>query len=148
MDTEELYKWGKKLLGPVFISVFSAHQAPDIIQRRPAALIVNTDTYDKPGKHWIAMYFDKNGKGRFFDSYGRKPSFLRLCWKHFMDNNSNEWTFNKIQVQKSGSNLCGVHCLMYLLERSRNPHAADADILKDFSDTNMEKIADLLQIKV
>ncbi len=32
----------------------------------PHLLVCNTDPSDKPGRHWIAIYVDENGRGDFF----------------------------------------------------------------------------------
>ena len=37
-------------------------------------MVINLDTHDKPGSHWVSLYtnFDKN-QVYFFDSFGKKP---------------------------------------------------------------------------
>ena len=35
-----------------------------------------------PGTHWIAIYFNEQMKGEFFDSYGKHPIHYD---KHFLD---------------------------------------------------------------
>ena len=35
----------------------------------PSAYVINTHPSSLHGEHWIAMYFDENGKGEYFDSY-------------------------------------------------------------------------------
>ena len=56
-----------------FKGVYAANQLPFILDSYPAAFVVNTDPSDLPGTHWVAFYFDMNGKGEFFDSYGKAP---------------------------------------------------------------------------
>ena len=47
-----------------YIGTFSRDLLPnDLPLMRKAGLIVNTDTHDLPGEHWIAIYLDKNGRG-------------------------------------------------------------------------------------
>ena len=41
--------------------------------KRKCGLIINTDTHDLPGKHWIAIYLGENGGREYFDSYGLPP---------------------------------------------------------------------------
>ena len=36
----------------------------------PSAYVINSDPSSKPGEHWVAVYFDKRGRGEYFDSYG------------------------------------------------------------------------------
>jgi hypothetical protein len=41
---------------------------------RKYALVINLDTHDKGGSHWVSMFVDLNKAGiYFFDSYGFKP---------------------------------------------------------------------------
>ena len=49
----------------------------------PSACVINSDTSDKKGEHWVAIYFDKNRRGEYFDSYGPTPAILGL--KAYMD---------------------------------------------------------------
>ena len=49
----------------------------------PSAYVINSHPSSKPKEHWIAVYFDKHGKGEYFDSYGLHPSMngvLPLLW--------------------------------------------------------------------
>ena len=52
-----------------FDGVFSIDNLPD----DPRLLVCNTDPSDKPGRHWIAIYVDDDGRVDFFDSFGRRP---------------------------------------------------------------------------
>ena len=36
----------------------------------PSAYVINSETHDQPGEHWVAVYFDQHGRGEYFDSYG------------------------------------------------------------------------------
>ena len=44
----------------------------------PIAYVINSDTSDKKGEHWVVVYFDKNRRGEYFDSYGLPPAVLGL----------------------------------------------------------------------
>ena len=50
------------------------------INEYPKSFVVNTDPMELPGTHWIAVYFNEQMKGEFFDSYGKHP-----IHKHFLD---------------------------------------------------------------
>ena len=70
----------------IFQGVFSA----DTLPRQPRLLVCNTDESTKPGQHWIAINVDTNGRGEYFDSFGREPD------KHFeayMNKHCARWTF-------------------------------------------------------
>ena len=66
-----------------FLGVFASDQLPSKISTYPSGLIVNTDPIDKPGQHWVAMYFPNEGE-EFFDSYGFPPSFYTNRFTKFL----------------------------------------------------------------
>ena len=39
----------------------------------PSSFVINLDPSYKPGSHWVAVYFDKNGVGEFFYSFAGYP---------------------------------------------------------------------------
>ena len=49
----------------------------------PSAYVINSDPSSEPGEHWIAVYFDKCGRGEYFNSYGLAPAFVGL--ESYMD---------------------------------------------------------------
>ena len=63
-----------------------------------------------PGAHWIAIYFDKQVKGEFFDSYGKHPIHYNKHFLDFMNRNAVEWEHNKISFKVlsrlSVDNIC------------------------------------------
>ena len=44
----------------------------------PSAYVINSDPSSKPEEHWVAVYFDKRGRGEYFDSYGLPPTLVGL----------------------------------------------------------------------
>jgi len=44
----------------------------DTMPSKPHLLVCNTDPSDKPGQHWVCIYVDDDGRGEFFDSFGRR----------------------------------------------------------------------------
>jgi hypothetical protein len=52
----------------IFQGVFRVDTLPD----GPRLLVCNTDPSIKPGKHWVAIFVDLNGRGEYFDSFGQK----------------------------------------------------------------------------
>lgn len=97
---------------PGFQGVFSS----DTLPTNPRLLVCNTDPSKEPGEHWISIYVDVNGRGEYFDSFGRPPN------KHFeryMNSNCIRWTFNKRQLQSRISGFCGYYCCLYVVLRCR-----------------------------
>ena len=73
--------------------------------------MVSTDPMKLPGTHWIAIYFDEQMKGEFFDSYGKHPIQYKKNFVDFMNRNAVEWEHNKIKLQRAFSTVCGQYCI-------------------------------------
>lgn len=59
-----------------FGSSWAGCNASDRAKFKPGTFqIINTDTHDKPGSHWLGVYQTKK-KVYVFDSYGRKIASL------------------------------------------------------------------------
>ncbi len=80
-------------------------------------MVLNTDSHEKPGEHWLAIYVDENGFGEFFDSYANNPERFGLI--NYLNKNCRIWTYNK-QIIQGNSNFCGYYCVLFLLFRARN----------------------------
>ena len=64
----------------------------------PSAYVINSDPSSKPGEHWVAVYFDKRGRGEYFDSYGLPPTLVGL--DSYMDAYSlSGWIYNRKTLQ-------------------------------------------------
>ena len=74
MNTEEIKKaiCQDPSAEAIFAGVYARDQLPRSI-KYPAAMVWNTDPADQPGEHWIAAYFNEDGLGENFDSYGLAP---------------------------------------------------------------------------
>lgn len=61
-------------------------------------MVINLDTHDKSGSHWVGLYSDlKKKQIYFFDSYGHKPEKLI---KNFMERIAN-WMVKKYNLNNS-----------------------------------------------
>ena len=86
MNTDQIEHFLKK---DVYArKVFKKACARDQLKRvgYPSAYVINTHPKSLPGEHWIAVYFDKNGKGEYFDSYGLPPRVNKFT--EFMNRNA------------------------------------------------------------
>jgi hypothetical protein len=54
-------------------TVCCADELPDHVGVRPRTFIVNTDTCDRGGSHWVAFHFPHVGPAEYFDSLGNAP---------------------------------------------------------------------------
>lgn len=115
MDTRDIERFinRDRVCRATFQGVFSS----DTLPRNPRLLICNTDPSSEPGQHWIAIHVDEYGRGEYFDSFGRPPSFN---FRRYMDTHcGHRWTYNKRQLQSIISSFCGYYCCFYCLLRSR-----------------------------
>jgi hypothetical protein len=124
----------------VFKRVYARNRLP-IRLDVPSSLVGNTDTGDRPGTHWVALYIDANSRGEYYDPTGRPP-FLR-AYVNSMNEHCTSWTYNTVRAQEEGFTVCEHHCISYLIHRcARKPmgdvtrtlrHPREAtDIVKTF----------------
>lgn len=58
-----------------YMGCFPADRIPKC-QKFPCAAVLNLDTANKRGSHWVAMYAPSGGQVYYFDSYGDAPTDL------------------------------------------------------------------------
>lgn len=105
----------RKKFGGVFAENHLAHS----LDFYPCGYIANTDPSNKPGKHWVAFYFNTPEQGEIFDSYGKRPSYYSENFVDFLDQNSKHWSFNKKELQSVLTAVCGQYCIFYLMHKAR-----------------------------
>lgn len=101
-----------------FCGVFPADMLPRQLEKLPALLVANSDCSHLPGQHWVAIHVDAQGRGEYFDSFGRPP--VVRAHRQFMDRVCEKWSFNRNQLQDLGGIVCGQYCIMYLLHKAHN----------------------------
>jgi hypothetical protein len=62
--------WSDKWTRSSFLGCFPTDKIPTIIEKYPASLIINLDTHQKPGTHWVAAYIENASTVFYFDSFG------------------------------------------------------------------------------
>ena len=124
--TTSLKLFAKKLFPEEsFLGVFASDTLPnrtaEILKNK--SLIINTDTHNLPGTHWVAI-LSRDNEAYFFDPFGFQPIPEIASWlnRHFK-----KWTFNKRQVQPTTSDYCGYFCLYFLYAATRVPHLKHSD---------------------
>ena len=96
-----------------WLGVFARDELPDVNkERRPFALVLNTDPRSQPGQHWLALFSPKEGPIEIFDSFGLPPSSYGLA--NLLP------TYSLIQLQSFFSALCGHYCIFFLNQRSNS----------------------------
>lgn len=134
----------KKIGVNVFKGVYSSDHLPPAVKfSKPWCLIANTDCSHNGGSHWTGMYFDKEGSGHYFDSYGTPPQ--KKEWIQYLEKNSKDghWVMQRRQIQGEFTPYCGHYAAYYLLERHSKPlsvsdyklmlHVNDSNIIKNIS---------------
>lgn len=76
--------------------------------------IVNLDSINGPGSHWVA-YKRKNNQVIYFDSFGNLHPPVELL-KYFNSNGLCTILYNYDNYQSFNSIVCGHLCLKFLLE--------------------------------
>ena len=99
-----------------------------------AGIIFNTDTFDKPGRHWVAFFIDNiNKKCEYFDSNGLPPNKqIRTFIMFFMNNYCKDYIYvqNNIKHQY-GMIECGIYSIFYLLSRLIGENPNDRRLILD-----------------
>jgi hypothetical protein len=110
----ELHRSGKKLLGRAFKGVYAADTLPPLTTTGPAYLIVNADSHDQPGSHWMGLA--KSGKSLYFyDSFGRTPATILPNLPTYAAANGLRLVAGKsTPEQKREQNDCGARTLAWL----------------------------------
>lgn len=78
--------------------------------------ILNTDISNQPGKHWVALFVDKNTI-YYFDSYGGDP-FKDVYLSRFIElvgNRRKKVYKNNRRVQQLTSPVCGYYAIAFIL---------------------------------
>lgn len=102
----------------VFCGVYPRDRLPRRIPKRPAAYVINTDPHNKPGEHWLALFFDRRGGVEYFDSYGFPPWHPEI--KTFIAENSQKQAIvNTRPIQALQSIACGLYAVYFIIMRSR-----------------------------
>jgi hypothetical protein len=135
-DSEQLAQFLYPRL-ETFRGVYSANEL-DRSQRAlgwpstpPHTFILNTDTTNLPGQHWIAVFVTRENWGEVFDSYGLLPPTWIQRW---MNEYTRGWSHNPFLVQPPNSNSCGQFCVYFLIRRSQanSMHAVLDSFTTDF----------------
>ena len=137
-------------LEPHFYGTVPCDKLPRHPQKdRSVGYIVNTDSHDRPGRHWIALWTTPENVCEIFDSYvlplqvyeTTQPliDWINTYWKYVVRSSKS--------LQSLYSHSCGDYALMYLRHRARRKDISK--FLKLFSRhdfvTNDHKVGQMLK---
>jgi hypothetical protein len=130
----ELSNFLSKNLRDVFRGIYSSNElksSPRVLgwpDQPPHAIIINTDSSNLPGKHWIAVYITRRGCGEVMDSYGVLPPTTVQRW---LNEYTQNWVSNPYLIQPPESDSCGQFCAYYLIRRLQSDSMCS--VLADFT---------------
>ena len=82
-------------------------------EKRPFAVVVNTDVAAGFGEHWLALYAPRDSfKIEMFDSFGLPSNIYSFDLSLIY--------FSSSSIQSFGSKVCGHYALLFIYFRSRN----------------------------
>jgi hypothetical protein len=130
MYTNQLNKMGKKYVKH-FIGVFPWDRLPKHITPI-SRLIVNTDSHNLGGQHWIALSYEKGGIVLAFDPFGWYYPPLLVNRIH-VNPSIRRVMFNRTMYQSPSEKTCGLYCIRFLSSINKdttlcNAHANAAKI--------------------
>lgn len=133
----EVYSLGKAHLpSSVFLGVYAADTLPSTLPHsRACGFVANTDPAAQKGRHWVAFYFDRNGNGHYFDSFGQPPP--REDWKDYLLHKARtrQWFWSPRPLQSASSPNCGPFAIYYLCVRHTTPLSiTDTRLMKDVTE--------------
>ena len=112
MDALQISTILRRALSSLFLGVYAADRLPTIAAF-PAALVVNTDTAAKSGRHWMAMYMPDKRTVEYYDSYALPPNIHIAAFLSKFPN----VLYNKKSIQAKYESSCGPHAIYFLIQR-------------------------------
>ena len=118
MNTEEIETY--MLNDPCILSLYGGVLAKDQLPvnvKSPSMFVVNLDTSDKAGIHWIVIFVKSKHTCEYFDPLGDPPDQFLTS---YMMSQSNKVVVSSKQCQATNTASCGKFCLYFCFFRSRN----------------------------
>lgn len=114
LTNHDLNRYAEKLRIKNFRGVYMLDDLPKRRHKNESA-IVNLDTSDGPGTHWIC--YRKNGENvNYFDSLGNLRPPIELM-DYF--GSQSRVRYNYTRKQPLGTDICGHLCLQFLLKTNQ-----------------------------
>jgi len=112
MYSDKLNRLGKKYI-PDFNGVYPVDKLPKVI-KSPTSIIVNTDTSNLQGQHWIALSYEKGKEVYAFCPLGL---YYPRCLTEKLHKSGCKVIYNRKMYQMPWESTCGWHCLAFLIRR-------------------------------
>ena len=94
-----------------YLGTFPLDRLPDLPNRFPKSIIINTDQSNKPGDHWIAIVLTEK-HAYYFDSFGL--GIIDQQIRQFLLPHYSSIIFNSLCIQHILSDKCGYYCIYFV----------------------------------
>ena len=139
-----------EFLGTISHDEIKSKILPLIKPKSRGGFVINTDPHNKPGEHWLAVYFDGRPGGdatiEFFDSFAedidpKLQKDLLLIANKLNAGTYLKYKYNRIRYQNDKSSNCGYFAMKFLIDRFRGKPFIDASGFNDikYGESNIEK---------
>ena len=99
----------------------------------PSLYVVNSDSSDGRGKHWMCIYMEEEGKmPELFDSLARGVHHYDRKIEDFIIKHGPRYKTNVKRIQGQNSDVCADYCILYAYFRCRG--VSMEKFLRMFSD--------------
>ena len=110
-----------RVMSELVSGVYPYDRLPRYINKVPQGFVANTDSHDRPGQHWVALYTTEKSYGEFFCSFGNSISHYS---PHFIDffrqRGVKTVISNTRKLQSDNSMFCRFYTVYYLAHRCRD----------------------------
>ena len=96
-------------------------------------IIVNQDTSNQKGSHWVVIHYTSDAIVEYFDSVGKPP---KLEVQNLLLSQDMMYMYNNRRLQSYNTYTCGLFCLFYSYYSCRGVNLNG--ILRHFSDSLLD----------
>ena len=94
-----------------YLGTFPLDRLPELPNKFPKSIIINTDQSNKPGDHWIAIILTEK-HAYYFDSFGLGIVDQEI--QQFLLPRYSNIIFNSLCIQHILSDKCGYYCIYFV----------------------------------
>ena len=94
-----------------YLGTFPLDRLPELPNKFPKSIIINTDQSNKPGDHWIAIILTEK-HAYYFDSFGLGIVDQQI--QQFLLPRYSSIIFNSLYIQHILSDKCGYYCIYFV----------------------------------
>ena len=105
-EIEDILSYDKHFMG-----CFASNQLPSFPSSFPKSMIINTDTANSSGEHWVALVLKKKSCF-YFDSFGLP--ILNDNILNFVSEIYNKVSYTDVCIQNVFSDYCGKFCIAFI----------------------------------